>query len=54
MSAKLQARAEAASLGPRLGKPDDLAGGDAVLFSGDGEWIYGQTWSTRGDRNLRG
>ncbi|KPI06266.1 3-oxoacyl-(acyl-carrier-protein) reductase [Actinobacteria bacterium OK074] len=49
----LQAKAIEVALSPRLGRPDDLAGIAAFLFSDDGEWINGQVWSICGGMNLR-
>lgn len=37
----------------RLGRPDDIAGAVAFLFSDDGEWINGQVISVDGGSTLR-
>ncbi|MET9089969.1 SDR family oxidoreductase [Streptomyces sp. NPDC004237] len=41
-------------LGPRLGRPADLAGAAAFLLSADAEWINGQAWSVDGGMTTRG
>jgi NAD(P)-dependent dehydrogenase (short-subunit alcohol dehydrogenase family) len=45
-------QALASTWSPRLGRPDDVAGLAALLFSDEGEWINGQVIDVNGGRLL--